>query len=294
MSEILGIAPTYTTASTSSSLAPSVSQTPQGTLTPVTADDVLGENLLITSTKSVAEYFKDRLAMKLKGGSDGSTPAATISKAGKKGEDDMSDRQRMRDEEDDAPRGGLGASRVRFSTAVTTREYIAEDEDRKVGIDTTIKFSSLMSSSFMKSAVMLKAETSSQEDKPEEAGQSKEERRKREKKERKEKNKSEHTGEGGTEGGSTQKEKRPKSSKKIKCKERTASVTIEEDTTERKKSKKNKKLKQSNIGDCSTPDDSTTVDVDCSTKGIEHNEERKREKARKRAEKREQAQTNKI
>lgn len=96
ISEILGIAPTPSSVS---------STTPSGSLTPITpADSDLPLEKLTTSTKSVADYFKDKLGAK----SGSNTPAAN---------DDGSTSRRgigssatSRDDVDQ-PRIGLGAGR---------------------------------------------------------------------------------------------------------------------------------------------------------------------------------------
>ncbi|KAJ6495678.1 hypothetical protein C8R47DRAFT_1318481 [Mycena vitilis] len=113
IAEILGIAPTP------NSSAPA---TPQGTLTPY--DDEVPLEKLTTSTKSVADYFKDKLLAKAsKSGSSTPTPLEAI-----KTEIDY-----------DAPRGGLGSSRVKLEP---------KDEDDppvRMGLS---KLSSMMAASF--------------------------------------------------------------------------------------------------------------------------------------------------
>ncbi|KAF8893875.1 hypothetical protein BD779DRAFT_958112 [Infundibulicybe gibba] len=112
ISEILGIAPTP------SSSTPSGSATPQGVLTP--CNDGVSEKLT-TSTKSVADYFKEKLLAKAK-------TAGTTTQA----------------EHDpyQSSRGGLGSSRLRVEVSTET----IDTETNRLGLS---KFSSLMSSTFL-------------------------------------------------------------------------------------------------------------------------------------------------
>lgn len=114
LSEILGIAPTP-----SSSITPSGSATPQGQLTTVD-DDIVGERIT-TSTKSVADYFKEKLLSKSSGQSGSMTPDTP-------------------DDAYDTPRGGLGSSRFKMDSGETTLN------------DGMSKFASLMSSTFLAAA----------------------------------------------------------------------------------------------------------------------------------------------
>ncbi|KIJ65838.1 hypothetical protein HYDPIDRAFT_166848 [Hydnomerulius pinastri MD-312] len=97
ISEILGIAPTPT----SSSALPSSSATPSGSLTPIDSDLPLEK--ITTSTKSVADYFKEKLGAKSSGAA---TPAKNTD----------SDSAGY-----DLPRGGLGSSRA-FSSSTPADE----------------------------------------------------------------------------------------------------------------------------------------------------------------------------
>lgn len=103
ISEILGIAPSSTTPSSSSTPAnASSSTTPDGSNTPTPKDTHESLEKLTTSTKSLADYLKDKLAAKksplstLPHLSTSSTPPNTET-----GRDDY-----------DTPRGGLGMSRT--------------------------------------------------------------------------------------------------------------------------------------------------------------------------------------
>ncbi|KAJ7128989.1 hypothetical protein C8R43DRAFT_1026752 [Mycena crocata] len=115
MSEILGIAPTKTF---------SAPTTPQGSLT--TYDDEVPLEKLTTSTKSVADYFKDKLLAKAgKSGSTTPTPPVDV-----KTEMDY-----------DAPRVGLGSSRVKLEP----KDEDSVDPPARMGLS---KLSSMMASAF--------------------------------------------------------------------------------------------------------------------------------------------------
>ncbi|KAJ3570908.1 hypothetical protein NP233_g4105 [Leucocoprinus birnbaumii] len=152
IAEILGIAPSP---SLSSSATPSGTQTPQeGKLTSV-YDDTPDDEKITTSTKSVQDYFKEKMG-KLKG------LATTVTSI--QSEVDY----------DDVPRGGLG-SRPRLMT---------EDEDApRIGLS---KFSALMSSTYM-TATSLSSMVASETPAEKTVGEKEERRRrKKEKKEKKE------------------------------------------------------------------------------------------------------------
>lgn len=130
IAEILGIAPTPSTLAT-----PSGSATPQGNLTPL--EDPTIEKIT-TSTKSVAEYFKDKLlANPSKSNVD--NPIST-----------SESHIEIAEEHDfyDAPRRGLGSSQLRYDTTKETLDI----ETRRMGIS---KFSSLISSSFLAATVSI-------------------------------------------------------------------------------------------------------------------------------------------
>ncbi|KAG2049409.1 hypothetical protein BDR06DRAFT_961588 [Suillus hirtellus] len=96
ISEILGIAPTPSSVS---------STTPSGSLTSITpADSDLPLEKLTTSTKSVADYFKEKLGAK----SGSNTPAANDDGSTSRGGIDSSASSR---DDVDQPRIGLGAGR---------------------------------------------------------------------------------------------------------------------------------------------------------------------------------------
>lgn len=109
IAEILGVAPT----SSSSTLA-STSTSTSGTLTPISDEPETIEKLT-TSTKSVADYFKERLAAK----SGPATPTLV--------------------ESDATPRGGIGSSKLKIDNG-------AIEESERLGVS---MFSSLKSSSFL-------------------------------------------------------------------------------------------------------------------------------------------------
>lgn len=93
ISEILGIAPTRSSTSCST---PSGSTTPHGQLTALDGDPTAEK--ITTSTKSVADYFKEKLLSRSSGTS---TPINSKTDA---------------DDAYDAPRGGIGSSRVTRNT----------------------------------------------------------------------------------------------------------------------------------------------------------------------------------
>ncbi|KAL1746189.1 hypothetical protein HDZ31DRAFT_81414 [Schizophyllum fasciatum] len=101
ISEILGVAPTPTSLSSSAS--------PMGALTPI-SDEPASLEKLTKSAKSVTDYFKERLAAKAAAKSGSSTPVPPTVEDGapRSGLGDA-----RVDDEDEAPRGGLGATRRR-------------------------------------------------------------------------------------------------------------------------------------------------------------------------------------
>jgi Pin2-interacting protein X1 len=99
-----------------------------GKLTAVTETDALGMDKLTTSTKSLADYFKEKLNARMGNSSGTSNPTAARADA---------------DDAYDTPRGGIGASRMHLEIQSETK---IEEETQRVGLS---KFSSLMSSSFL-------------------------------------------------------------------------------------------------------------------------------------------------
>ncbi|CAA7261645.1 unnamed protein product [Cyclocybe aegerita] len=131
ISEILGIAPSTSTSTREQSVDPS-----QGKLTDMTDTEGLTIEKITTSTKSVTEYFKEKLlarSTKTSGTSTPSSPAFSNSPA---------DTNDTYDDAYDAPRTGLGASQLRLEIHSETE---IEEETRRIGLS---KFTSLMSSSF--------------------------------------------------------------------------------------------------------------------------------------------------
>ncbi|KAF6760168.1 hypothetical protein DFP72DRAFT_98448 [Ephemerocybe angulata] len=138
ISEILGIAPTPST-STPTSEPSSGSATPgdQGKLT------VISElEKITTSTKSVADYFKEKLQAKTSNStspftsSDSTTPASTPGLGSRSRDNDYDDEVR--------PMGGLGFSRLRLE--VKEECDVVQEATMRMGLS---KFSSLMSSTFL-------------------------------------------------------------------------------------------------------------------------------------------------
>lgn len=138
ISEILGIAPTPSI-STPTSEPSSGTATPgdQGKLT------VISElEKITTSTKSVADYFKEKLQAKTSNStspftsSDSTTPASTPGLGSRSRDNDYDDEVR--------PMGGLGFSRLRLE--VKEECDVVQEATMRMGLS---KFSSLMSSTFL-------------------------------------------------------------------------------------------------------------------------------------------------
>ncbi|KAG6828074.1 hypothetical protein H0H92_009336 [Tricholoma furcatifolium] len=136
IAEILGIAPT-----------PSTSAEASGSGTPIggqltSLDDTVSLEQLTTSTKSVADYFKEKLLAKSsKSGTQ--TPSTPLPDT-------------QENDSYDTPRGGLGASRM-----LSIQADEADAEVQRVGLS---KFSSLMSSTFLSATTLLSTIDPSTED----------------------------------------------------------------------------------------------------------------------------------
>ncbi|KAF5385932.1 hypothetical protein D9615_002299 [Tricholomella constricta] len=128
IAEILGIAPTPST-----SAAISGSGTPVGKLTPLD-DGTTTLEKLTTSTKSVADYFKEKLLAKVSMSGSG-TPVMLGTDT--KMEDSYA-----------APRGGLGSSRLKSGTI----DESIDSQSQRIGLS---KYSSLMSSTFLSATTSL-------------------------------------------------------------------------------------------------------------------------------------------
>ncbi|KAG5645428.1 hypothetical protein DXG03_006252 [Asterophora parasitica] len=131
IAEILGIAPTPSTSASSGSGTPA-----GGKLTPLDDGTVTLEKLT-TSTKSVADYFKEKLLAKSssKSGSGSVTPGTPVE-------------EEEEPYEDAAPRGGLGSSRLKVEVA----EESLDSQSQRIGLS---KFSSLMTSTFLSATTLL-------------------------------------------------------------------------------------------------------------------------------------------
>ncbi|KAL1710688.1 hypothetical protein EV121DRAFT_275499 [Schizophyllum commune] len=272
IAEILGVAPTPSSLSSTAS--------PMGALTPISDEPATMEKLM-KSTKSVADYFKERLAAKAaKSGSSTPVPPS--------GTESAAEESTSR-EESEAPRGGLGSSRRRDE----------EGDAPRGGLGSR---SGLGSGSGL-GAKVLSGEAAPAEEVP--ATETEKERRKREKKEKKRK----ETEALESEEKATKKEKRMKSEaedevapgdaveesgrkEKKKDKKGKAKQGNTDDATAaavddgRKESKKRKHDKQS--GDDSTPSTAPTLSNDSGTTPVEDaktREERKAEKRRRKEEK---------
>ncbi|KAL0956249.1 hypothetical protein HGRIS_002403 [Hohenbuehelia grisea] len=135
IAEILGVASTPATPTNA---------TPQGTLTPINDDGVEPLEKLMTSTKSVSDYFKERLLAKSRSGTV--TPASAPIPS-------TSDVQ-SNEAWDATPRGGLGSSKLRMEI---TEESVSETQTRGIGMS---MFSSLTSSSFLAASSFTPASSS--------------------------------------------------------------------------------------------------------------------------------------
>lgn len=113
IAEILGVPSSSNTPTQSGSLASSASTTAVDSPAPDASAAPAGLKMhdLTTSSKSVMDYFREKLAAKSTRSSEASTPTAVASPAA--------------DDYDDRPRGGLGlgASRLRVEAAVEVDAY---------------------------------------------------------------------------------------------------------------------------------------------------------------------------
>lgn len=130
VAEILGISPSVSGSATPAVDGPSASGTSSSTLTSTTLDESIKMEQLTKSTKSVADYFKEKLASRSKLASGTTTPVATSSVPDVKKEWTDTDR----DEEVPTAKLGIGASRL-------AKE---EDEPPKFGLGSGMKFGNLM------------------------------------------------------------------------------------------------------------------------------------------------------
>ncbi|KAF8895702.1 hypothetical protein CPB84DRAFT_1848266 [Gymnopilus junonius] len=223
ISEILGIAPTPSSSSTPSS---------EGKLTSLT--DVEGQlemEKITTSTKSLADYFKEKLAAKSSGSvtptfASPSTPA-----------------DRNDDDAYDMPRMGLGSSRVRLEVQA---EAVTMDEvTQRVGLS---KFSALMSSSFLASTSLPSTFTPAATNLEEEARHSEGEEKepevkpKEEKKKKKEKKSKKDAVEKREQGAEEKRRKKEKKDKKGK--DKAVDPEVDEPVVEKAEKKKKKKDKK--------------------------------------------------
>lgn len=136
IAEILGVPSSSGTPSRSDALLSSASTTAVDT--PALAPSAgLKMHDLTTSSKSVMDYFREKLAAKSTRSSEASTPTAVASPAA--------------DDYDDRPRGGLclGASRLRVEAAVEVDEY---EERPRGGLGASRLAMSMGMMSFVQSA----------------------------------------------------------------------------------------------------------------------------------------------
>ncbi|RDB24746.1 Protein PXR1 [Hypsizygus marmoreus] len=155
IAEILGIAPTPTSSASTSGLG-----TPLGKLTSLEEDGTVTLEKLTTSTKSVADYFKEKLLAK----SSKSGTATPLTPQSELPEDSWNN----------TPRGGLGSSRL----LLETKQESLDLESQRIGIS---KFSSLMSSTFLSTTFSLSTSSEPTPEKtPEPATKPEKKRRKKE------------------------------------------------------------------------------------------------------------------
>ncbi|PPR02410.1 hypothetical protein CVT26_011378 [Gymnopilus dilepis] len=252
ISEILGVAPTPSSSSYSSTPTPAPESQSQGKLTSLTdpSDTQLELDKITTSTKSLADYFKEKLAAKSSGSPTPSSlaaasPRATVDNYDGKEDDDF-----------DTPRmglGGLGFSRAKLE--VQSETVKVEEATQRMGMS---KFSALMSSSFLaatslpstfssKEAEEDEKKDSSDDEEAEEKVKEKKEKKEKKKKEKKVKEPVEEAEEQVVEEKTEKKKKKEKKDKKGKDKAVDTEPATEEpvaeeadDKTEKKKKKKDK------------------------------------------------------
>ncbi|KAJ3517256.1 hypothetical protein NLJ89_g620 [Agrocybe chaxingu] len=140
ISEILGIAPSPSTSTREQGVDHS-----QGKLTDTADTEGLTIEKITTSAKSVTDYFKEKLVARSAKTSGASTPLSPGSSYSPAETSDTSD------DVFDAPRMGLGSSRLRLEVHSETKD---EEDTRRIGLS---KFSSLMSSSFLASTTSYSA-----------------------------------------------------------------------------------------------------------------------------------------
>jgi len=128
ISEILGVAPTTPIPSQNS-----IRETSQGTLTSTSYAEGLENSKITTSTKSLTDYFKEKLNARSSKPTDSAMSSPSCSNTEKREDQDFYD----------APRMGLGSSYLRLDIHSETR---VGEETQKVGWS---KFSSLVSSSLL-------------------------------------------------------------------------------------------------------------------------------------------------
>ncbi|KAF8178520.1 hypothetical protein K438DRAFT_1264380 [Mycena galopus ATCC 62051] len=209
IAEILGVAPSSNT---------SMTATPEGTLTPY-EDDVPLEKLT-TATKSVADYFKDKL----------------LAKAGKSMSVTPTPSEAIKTEIDyDMPRGGLGSSRVKLEPK--------EEDEPPARMGLGLSKMSMMSSFFAASTSAVKEEPAVEAMKEEEDAKADKKRKSPEtdgtgkRKDKKSKQRQDDSESTAVEEAGEKKKKK----KHRRDKEEGASKTDPVDEDERKRAKKEKK-----------------------------------------------------
>ncbi|KAF9564811.1 hypothetical protein CPC08DRAFT_660002 [Agrocybe pediades] len=260
ISEILGVAPTDSVTASSSLHDPH-----QGKLTSLTDDNTDGLEVekITTSTKSVADYFKEKLLARtgIKQ-EDSSTPSSSNSSA----EDDADGYDR--------PRMGLGASRMRTEIHA---EVKIEEATQRMGLS---KFSSLMSSSFLASTSIIPptfVKTEEAEEGIAHLSEAESEPVKKEKKDKKDKKKKkkeevkEEEAESEVPGEVEKKDKKKKKDKKGKNK--ASESDLDEEKSEKKEKSKKDKSSKGETPANSSPEDANEADAAPSSS---KNEKRKR------------------
>ncbi|KAG6857727.1 hypothetical protein H0H87_004143 [Tephrocybe sp. NHM501043] len=243
IAEILGIAPTPSTSSATSGAGTPVG----GKLTPLDDGTVTLEKLT-TSTKSVADYFKEKLLAKT---SKSGTQTPTMPRT-----DIVVKQEEEEEDSSDAPRG-LGAPRMGLGSKTES----LDSESQRIGLS---KFSSLMSSAFLSATSVIASDLSTENSTPSDSGNrlkvKKEERKmvlekvgeddssreiKKIEKKRRENKGERELGEGEV---SVDLKKKEKTEKKRRREKHVAEVAEDIDGNKSKKEKKEKRRKDKEAG----------------------------------------------
>jgi len=262
ISEILGVAPT------DSASQYTLKDAHQGKLTSLTEDNdtsTLEVEKITTSTKSVADYFKEKLQARagIKKEDSSATPSSSNSSA-----EDI--------DAYDMPRMGLGSSRIRTEIYA---EVKVEEETQRMGLS---KFSSLMSSSFLASTSFIPPTFVKTEDADEgiaHLSEAEPERRKKEKREKSKKTEKvkEEEEEEDSDKEDREKKARKKSKKDKKGKGKASDSDLDEEKPEKKeKTKKDKKSKSEKVSEIENAAEAEKADANSSSTKKEKRQKEKK------------------